>query len=72
MTVRIPATDRADGGTGAEGAVEIVRAFAAHGADAVDVPTGQVVAEERAESGRSHQTRTRRSPTASGTRSAAR
>ncbi|WP_181797124.1 bifunctional salicylyl-CoA 5-hydroxylase/oxidoreductase [Streptomyces sp. WELS2] len=56
MTVRISATDWADGGTGAEDAVEIARAFAAHGADAIDVSTGQVVAEERPEFGRSYQT----------------
>lgn len=56
MTVRVSATDWADGGTRAEDAVEIARAFAAHGADAVDVSTGQVVAEERPEYGRSYQT----------------
>ncbi|MGQ4415866.1 bifunctional salicylyl-CoA 5-hydroxylase/oxidoreductase [Streptomyces sp. SAS_269] len=56
MTVRISATDWADGGTGAEDAVGIARAFAAHGADAIDVSTGQVVAEERPEFGRSYQT----------------
>jgi hypothetical protein len=44
LTVRISATDWAEGGTTAEGAVEIARAFAAHGADAIDVSTGQVVA----------------------------
>ncbi|MCH5672224.1 bifunctional salicylyl-CoA 5-hydroxylase/oxidoreductase [Streptomyces gilvus] len=56
MTVRVSATDWADGGTTAEDAVEIARAFAAHGADAIDVSTGQVVAEERPEFGRSYQT----------------
>ncbi|MFF3820455.1 bifunctional salicylyl-CoA 5-hydroxylase/oxidoreductase [Streptomyces bluensis] len=56
MTVRISATDWADGGTTAEDAVEIARAFAAHGADAVDVSTGQVVADEHPEYGRSYQT----------------
>ena len=56
MTVRISATDWAEGGTTAEDAVEIARAFAAHGADAVDVSTGQVVADERPEYGRSYQT----------------
>ncbi|MFI9767991.1 bifunctional salicylyl-CoA 5-hydroxylase/oxidoreductase [Streptomyces sp. NPDC052415] len=56
MTVRISATDWAEGGTDAEDAVEIARAFAAHGADAIDVSTGQVVAEERPEFGRSYQT----------------
>ncbi|MGV9275021.1 bifunctional salicylyl-CoA 5-hydroxylase/oxidoreductase [Streptomyces griseosporeus] len=56
MTVRISATDWAEGGTTAEEAVAIARAFAAHGSDAVDVSTGQVVAEERPEFGRSYQT----------------
>ncbi|MFI7502398.1 bifunctional salicylyl-CoA 5-hydroxylase/oxidoreductase [Streptomyces sp. NPDC049687] len=56
MTVRISATDWADGGTSAEDAVEIARAFAAHGADAIDVSTGQVVAHETPEFGRSYQT----------------
>ncbi|MET9254857.1 bifunctional salicylyl-CoA 5-hydroxylase/oxidoreductase [Streptomyces sp. NPDC003717] len=56
MTVRISATDWAEGGTGAEESVAIARAFAAHGADALDVSTGQVVADERPEFGRSYQT----------------
>lgn len=56
MTVRISATDWAEGGNTAEDAVEIARAFAAHGADAIDVSTGQVVADERPEYGRSYQT----------------
>ncbi|MEV8596901.1 bifunctional salicylyl-CoA 5-hydroxylase/oxidoreductase [Streptomyces sp. NPDC052012] len=56
MTVRISATDWAEGGNTAEDAVEIARAFAAHGADAIDVSTGQVVAEEQPEFGRSYQT----------------
>ncbi|MET7452263.1 FAD-dependent monooxygenase [Streptomyces sp. NPDC005574] len=55
MTVRVSATDWADGGTSAEDAVGIARAFAAHGADAIDVSTGQVVAGERPEFGRSYQ-----------------
>ncbi|MGW2523104.1 bifunctional salicylyl-CoA 5-hydroxylase/oxidoreductase [Streptomyces sp. NPDC001617] len=56
MTVRISATDWAEGGNAAEDAVAIARAFAAHGADAIDVSTGQVVADERPEFGRSYQT----------------
>ncbi|MFE7777272.1 bifunctional salicylyl-CoA 5-hydroxylase/oxidoreductase [Streptomyces sp. NPDC057445] len=56
MTVRISATDWAPGGTTADDAVEIARAFAAHGADAIDVSTGQVVPGERPEYGRSYQT----------------
>lgn len=56
MTVRISATDWAEGGTTGDDAVAIARAFAAHGADAVDVSTGQVVADEHPEYGRSYQT----------------
>ncbi|MGW0564256.1 bifunctional salicylyl-CoA 5-hydroxylase/oxidoreductase [Streptomyces sp. NPDC003016] len=56
MTVRISATDWADGGTTGEDAVETARAFAAHGADAIDVSTGQVVPDEAPEYGRSYQT----------------
>lgn len=56
MTVRISATDWAQGGTTAEDAVGIARAFAAHGADAIDVSTGQVVPDEQPEYGRSYQT----------------
>ncbi|MFF3686496.1 bifunctional salicylyl-CoA 5-hydroxylase/oxidoreductase [Streptomyces sp. NPDC002187] len=56
MTVRISATDWADGGTTADDALAIARAFAAHGADAIDVSTGQVVPEEQPEYGRSYQT----------------
>ncbi|MFD7230272.1 bifunctional salicylyl-CoA 5-hydroxylase/oxidoreductase [Streptomyces sp. NPDC059881] len=56
MTVRISATDWAPGGTTADDAVEIARAFTAHGADAIDVSTGQVVPDEHPEYGRSYQT----------------
>ena len=56
MSVRISATDWAAGGTEADDAVAIAAAFAAHGADAVDVSTGQVVADERPAFGRSFQT----------------
>lgn len=56
MTVRISATDWADGGTTGEDALRIAAAFAEHGADAVDVSTGQVVAHEQPERGRSYQT----------------
>ncbi|MFI9582663.1 bifunctional salicylyl-CoA 5-hydroxylase/oxidoreductase [Streptomyces sp. NPDC052236] len=56
MTVRISATDWARGGTTGADAVEIARAFAAHGADAIDVSTGQVVPGEQPEYGRSYQT----------------
>ncbi|MEV6880097.1 bifunctional salicylyl-CoA 5-hydroxylase/oxidoreductase [Amycolatopsis sp. NPDC051128] len=56
MTVRISATDWADGGVDADDAVEIARAFAAHGAAGIDVSTGQVVSDERPQYGRSYQT----------------
>ncbi|SEP29253.1 bifunctional salicylyl-CoA 5-hydroxylase/oxidoreductase [Amycolatopsis saalfeldensis] len=56
MTVRISATDWHDGGIGADEAVAIARAFAEHGAAAIDVSTGQVVSEERPQFGRSYQT----------------
>ncbi|MFF5704012.1 bifunctional salicylyl-CoA 5-hydroxylase/oxidoreductase [Streptomyces sp. NPDC012794] len=56
MTVRLSATDWAPGGTTPEDAERIAAAFAAHGADAVDVSTGQVVADEAPEYGRSYQT----------------
>ncbi|WP_410618482.1 bifunctional salicylyl-CoA 5-hydroxylase/oxidoreductase [Amycolatopsis sp. cmx-8-4] len=56
MTVRISATDWADGGIDADDAVEIARAFASHGANGIDVSTGQVVCDERPQYGRSYQT----------------
>ncbi|MEC3975256.1 bifunctional salicylyl-CoA 5-hydroxylase/oxidoreductase [Amycolatopsis sp. H20-H5] len=56
MTVRISATDWHDGGVDADEAVEIARAFARHGADGIDVSTGQVVSEEKPLYGRSYQT----------------
>ena len=56
MTVRISATDWYAGGNEAEDAVAIARAFAAHGADAIDVSTGQVTKDEMPAFGRSYQT----------------
>ncbi|MFD9292035.1 bifunctional salicylyl-CoA 5-hydroxylase/oxidoreductase [Streptomyces sp. NPDC060030] len=56
MTVRVSATDWVRGGTSDEDGLAVARAFAAHGADAIDVSTGQVVPEERPEYGRSYQT----------------
>lgn len=56
MTVRISATDWAEGGTTGDDALRIAAAFAEHGADAVDVSTGQVVPHERPDFGRSYQT----------------
>jgi anthraniloyl-CoA monooxygenase len=56
MSVRISATDWHPGGNEADDAVAIARAFAEHGVDAVDVSTGQVVAEQQPAFGRSYQT----------------
>jgi anthraniloyl-CoA monooxygenase len=56
LVVRISACDWADGGTTEAEAVEISRALAEAGADAVDVSTGEVVAHQRPQYGRSYQT----------------
>ena len=56
MSVRISATDWYPGGIGGADALEVARAFADHGVDAVDVSTGQVVSTERPAFGRSYQT----------------
>jgi anthraniloyl-CoA monooxygenase len=56
MSVRISATDWVPGGITGDDAVAIGRAFAAAGADAVDVSTGQVTPDERPAFGRSYQT----------------
>ncbi|MGH8825656.1 MAG: bifunctional salicylyl-CoA 5-hydroxylase/oxidoreductase [Jiangellaceae bacterium] len=56
MSVRISATDWYPGGTDPDDAVAIAAAFAEHGADAIDVSTGQVVKEEQPAFGRSYQT----------------
>jgi len=56
MSVRISATDWYPGGTDAHDAVAIAAAFAEHGADAIDVSSGQVVKEEQPAFGRSYQT----------------
>jgi anthraniloyl-CoA monooxygenase len=56
MTVRVSATDWVPGGVDGAESVEIAKAFAAHGADAIDVSTGQVTPTEKPEYGRSYQT----------------
>ncbi len=56
MTVRLSATDWYQGGMTAEDSVEVARAFASHGADAIDVSTGQTVPDEQPSFGRSYQT----------------
>jgi anthraniloyl-CoA monooxygenase len=45
MSVRLSATDWADGGISEADVVTIARAFAAHGCDLLDVSTGQTVAD---------------------------
>ncbi|MGO8960214.1 MAG: bifunctional salicylyl-CoA 5-hydroxylase/oxidoreductase [Streptosporangiaceae bacterium] len=56
MTVRISACDWVPGGITGADAVEIASAFAAAGADAIDVSTGQVSPQEKPAFGRSYQT----------------
>ncbi|MDF2972760.1 MAG: salicylyl-CoA 5-hydroxylase [Microvirga sp.] len=56
MSVRISATDWAEGGVTGQDAVEVARAFAEHGVDLVDVSTGQTVREARPIYGRMFQT----------------
>jgi anthraniloyl-CoA monooxygenase len=56
MSVRISATDWLENGITAGDSVEIARAFAAAGADVIDVSTGQVHADEQPAFGRSYQT----------------
>jgi anthraniloyl-CoA monooxygenase len=56
MSVRISATDWVPDGNDEHDAVEIARAFIAHGADAIDVSSGQVTKEEQPAFGRSYQT----------------
>jgi anthraniloyl-CoA monooxygenase len=55
LTVRVSATDWAEGGTSRAESLAIARALTDHGADAVDVSTGQVVSDERPDFGRSYQ-----------------
>jgi anthraniloyl-CoA monooxygenase len=55
MSVRISATDWAPGGIDVDDAVLIATAFADHGADLIDVSTGQVVSTEKPAFGRSYQ-----------------
>ncbi|OXY95033.1 bifunctional salicylyl-CoA 5-hydroxylase/oxidoreductase [Streptomyces diastatochromogenes] len=56
LIVRISATDWADGGIGEADVVELCRALADAGADALDVSTGEVVSHEQPRYGRSYQT----------------
>lgn len=56
MSVRISATDWAEGGIGGDDAVAIARAFAEAGVDLVDVSTGQTVRDSQPVYGRMFQT----------------
>ncbi len=56
MSVRISATDWADGGLTGDDAVEVARAFARAGCDLIDVSTGQTVADAEPVYGRMFQT----------------
>jgi anthraniloyl-CoA monooxygenase len=56
MTVRISATDWADGGISMDDTLAVARAFADAGAAAIDVSTGQVTSREQPAFGRSYQT----------------
>jgi anthraniloyl-CoA monooxygenase len=56
VTVRISAADWVPGGITPDDAVEVARAFIAHGAAAIDVSSGQVSKDERPAFGRSYQT----------------
>ena len=56
LTVRISATDWAEGGNDVDDAVAIATAFIDHGAAAIDVSSGQVTGDEKPAFGRSYQT----------------
>src|SRR5215470_10103664 len=56
MSVRISATDWADGGLTGDDAVEVARMFADAGCDLIDVSTGQTVADSKPIFGRMFQT----------------
>jgi anthraniloyl-CoA monooxygenase len=56
MSVRISATDWAEGGITGDDAVLIARAFAEHGVDLVDISTGQTVRDAQPVYGRMFQT----------------
>jgi len=55
MSVRLSATDWIPGGVNGEDAVEIARAFKAHGCDLIDVSTGQTDPQSRPVYGRMYQ-----------------
>ncbi|WMS42626.1 bifunctional salicylyl-CoA 5-hydroxylase/oxidoreductase [Acuticoccus sp. MNP-M23] len=56
MSVRVSATDWAEGGITGDDTVDIAKAFVAHGVDLIDVSTGQTVPEAKPIYGRMFQT----------------
>lgn len=56
LSVRISATDWAEGGTSGDDAVAMAEMFRQHGVDIMDVSSGQVVADQRPQYGRLWQT----------------
>lgn len=56
LVVRVSAVDWAPGGNDSDDAVAIARAFKSHGCDALDVSTGQTVADQAPRYGRLYQT----------------
>ncbi|MGW6659638.1 bifunctional salicylyl-CoA 5-hydroxylase/oxidoreductase [Rhodococcus sp. NPDC055024] len=56
LSVRLSATDWAEGGNTIDDTVEIAQAFAEHGVDIINVSSGQVVKHETPAFGRSYQT----------------
>jgi anthraniloyl-CoA monooxygenase len=56
VSVRLSATDWAEGGTTPEDAVEVARLLGAHGCDIVDVSAGHTVPEQKPAYGRLYQT----------------
>ena len=56
MSVRLSATDWKEGGITGDDSVEIARAFSEHGADLMDVSTGQTVPDAKPIFGRMFQT----------------
>jgi anthraniloyl-CoA monooxygenase len=56
VIVRLSAVDWLPDGNTVEAAADIARAFVAHGADGIDVSSGQIAKDEKPEFGRSYQT----------------
>lgn len=56
LIVRLSAVDWLPDGNTVQASVEIARAFVAHGADGIDVSSGQIAKDEKPQFGRSYQT----------------